>query len=134
MDKKHILIADDQESLLIAMKLILKGANYKVTTVADGQAALSFILKTKKLPDLLITDIDMPNLSGLELIDELNRRNISIPILATTAYKNIAVQKKLLHMGCKYYLEKPFGFEELLRHVNMIFEKDITNLLMKTCL
>ena len=76
MERKHILVADDERNILHGLEFILEAANYKVTTAADGQEAFEQILAAKESYspiDLLITDIRMPGLTGLQLIDELNR-------------------------------------------------------------
>lgn len=126
MTKKHILVADDEENMLHTMGFILEVANYKITTAKNGQEALRKILMAQEAGnpvDLLIADVQMPLLSGLELLDELNCLNIDIPILVITGYANKEMVRELVNKGCNGYLNKPFDEEELVKRVDMLFEQ-----------
>ena len=108
------------------MRFILEVANYKVTTAENGQEALGKILKAKnngRPVDLLITDIQMPCLTGLELIDELNSLGIDIPVLVITGYGNEELATELMRKGCDEYLDKPIDDEELVKRVAVLLEK-----------
>lgn len=123
---RHILVADDEQNTLLTMQFILEVANYKVTTAENGQEALGKILKAKdngSPVDLLITDIQMPCLTGLELIDELNRLGIDIPILVITGYGSEELVMELTRKGCNQYLGKPIDDEELAKCVSILLEK-----------
>ena len=126
MDKRHILVVDDEENALYAMEFILETADYGVTTAKNGQEALDKILAAKdngSLFDLLIADIQMPVLTGLELVDELKRLSIDVPILVITGYGSKELSDELMRKGCDGYLDKPFDDEELMKRVATIFEK-----------
>jgi len=126
MDKKHILVVDDEQNMLLAIQFILEVANYKVTTAQNGQEALNRVLEAKNSDneiELLILDIQMPCLTGIELIDELNRLDINIPILVITGYGNNKLSIELMRKGCSEYLDKPFDDEELIRRIAMLLEK-----------
>ena len=126
MDKKHILVVDDEQNMLLAIQFILEVANYKVTTAQNGQEALNRVLEAKNSGneiELLILDIQMPCLTGIELIDELNRLDINIPILVITGYGNNKLSIELMRKGCSEYLDKPFDDEELIRRIAMLLEK-----------
>ena len=126
MDKKHILLVDDEQNTLLTIQFILEVANYKVTTANNGKEALDKILEAKKSDDkidLLVLDIQMPCLTGLELIDELNRLDINIPILVITGYRNKELVIELMRKGCGEYLDKPFDDEELIKRIAMLLEK-----------
>ncbi|MBC8228246.1 response regulator [bacterium] len=126
MDKKHILVVDDEQNMLLAIQFILEVANYKVTTAQNGQEALNRVLEAKNSDneiELLILDIQMPCLTGMELIDELNRLDINIPILVITGYGNNKLSIELMRKGCSEYLDKPFDDEELIRRIAMLLEK-----------
>jgi CheY-like chemotaxis protein len=124
MDRKHILVADDQENTLLTMEFILKAANYQVTTAGNGQEALDKIIEAERSGspvDLLITDIQMPCLTGLELMDELNRAKIDIPILVITGCGNEELVIALMRKGCDGCLDKPINEEELIKRLTMLF-------------
>ncbi len=122
----HILIVDDEKDILDTMVTILEMKKYSISTASDGQEALEVIeqnLKTEKPVDILVTDIAMPKLSGTELIEEIHRRGLEIPILAITAYgtKNRVVE--LIQKHVEGYIDKPFTMDALLEKINDIAEK-----------
>ena len=126
MSRKHILVADDEQNTLMTMQFILEVANYRVTTAENGQEALDKILKSRNTDspvDLLITDIQMPGLTGLELIDELNRLKMDVSLLAITGYENCEMITELTNRGCNRYLDKPIDEEELVKCVAGLLEK-----------
>ena len=123
MSKKHILIADDEQNTLMTMQFILEVADYRVTTADNGKEALDKILVSRNANspfDLLITDVQMPGLTGLELMDELNRLKIDVPFLAITGYGNKELIAELTSKGCDKYLDKPIDEEDLVECVAML--------------
>ena len=123
MRKKHILVVDNEQNMLHTMEYILEAADYKVTTANNGQEAFEKVLAARDnniAIDLLITDIQMPGVTGLDLIYKLNRLNIDIPVFVITAYGDKGLLIELLRKGCKEYLDKPFDDEELLKRVAML--------------
>ena len=125
MSKKHILIADDEQNTLMTMQFILEVADYRVTTADNGREALDKILlssDTSSPVDLLITDIQMPGLTGLELMGELNRLKMDVPFLAITGYGDKELIAELTKSGCDKHLDKPIDEEELVECVGMLLE------------
>jgi len=126
MKKRHVLVADDELNMLRTLEFILEVAGYKVTAVQNGEQALAKIVETKNTAnaiELIITDIQMPSLNGLELIDELNRLDIHIPVFVITAYGSKDLLDELRGKGCVEYFDKPFDDDELVERVNSLFEK-----------
>ncbi len=124
--KKHIILADDEGPLRRSIKLILRQAGYKVTALADGQMALKTILDlqhTTESADLLITDLQMGGLNGIDLIDEVHKNNVQVPILVLTGYGNKDTVVQLLRKGCSEYLDKPLDPNDLLRRVEKILQQ-----------
>lgn len=122
---KHILIAEDQQSARFVLKFHLNKAGFKVTTAENGAIALKVIqdnLNTENQVDLLVTDIEMPELSGLDLYKKAIELDSKIPIIVMTAYGTKHVVVELMKMGCSEYLDKPFPTEELIGRINQIFE------------
>ena len=125
MDRKHILVADDEQNLLLSMQFVLEVADYKVTTAENGQEALDKILEAESggSPiDLLITDIQMPLLTGLELIDKLNRLQMDVPVLVITGYGSEELAAGLTRGDRNEYLDKPIDDEELVERVAVLLE------------
>ena len=78
--------------------------------------------QTGDLPiDLLILDIQMPGVTGMELLDDLNRLRIEIPVFVITGYGDKAMVVELLRRGCREYLDKPFEDQEFLCRVASCF-------------
>jgi DNA-binding response OmpR family regulator len=107
------------------MEYILRAANYDVTTLTSSSEALQemFAARKRSSPvDLLITDIQIPGLSGLELLAELRRQNIEIPTLVITADSNQNLQFELVRLRYDDILIKPFDEVELLAQVAQLLE------------
>lgn len=130
MSKRHILIADDELNMLRSLEFILEVGGYKVTGVKNGQDALDKILdanNTDSPVELIITDIQMPGLNGLELIDELDKLRIDVPVFVITAYGSTDLTKTLRDKGNIECIDKPIDDEDLLRRVQILFESRLGN-------
>ncbi len=126
MVKEHILVVDDEQNMLNTLAFILEAANYRVTTATEGREALEEIVAARDLGspiDLLITDMRLPGLTGLQLIDELNYLKMKIPTLVITAYRDRPMVLELMRAGCTDYLDKPFDYKELVRRVDRLVAK-----------
>lgn len=118
---KRILVAEDQTDIRNLLVLNLRSAGYEVTDVADGLAALA--AETARNHDLLILDLMMPGLDGLELCKTLRARGSSTPILMLTA-KSTELDRVLgLELGADDYLTKPFSLAELLARVKALLRR-----------
>lgn len=117
----HILIAEDQADIRDLIVLNLRNAGYQVTAVADGLAALAS--QTGQAFDVLILDLMMPGLDGLEVCKALRARGRSTPILMLTA-KSTELDRVLgLELGADDYLTKPFSLAELLARVKALLRR-----------
>lgn len=121
---KKIVVADDDADVLDYMNETLTQNGYRVLPAATAPQALDLLVNESPRPDLLITDIRMPGASGLDLIQELERRNIFVPVLVVTGYGDKDLLIELMRKGCKDYLDKPFVQEELLSRVYLLFERE----------
>jgi len=123
---QHILIAEDEAHARVSLSLILEGAGYGVSVASDGRQALDRILGSKDSQspvDLLILDIQMPVMNGLELLDALDEHQVSVPSLVITAFGEKDLLKTLMRKGCRDYLDKPFTPEEVLSSVESMLER-----------
>src|SRR6184192_4987562 len=114
MEPAKILVVDDERSILVLLKEALSQWGYHITTAASATEALG-VLKSE-LFDALITDIRMPEMSGLELLKEVKRQDESIEIVMMTGYPTIASAVQALKEGAYDYLSKPLILDEL-RHL-----------------
>lgn len=125
MNTRHILIAEDEMATRRSVGIILEGAGYKTSAVKNGSEALQRILalyNTHERVDLLLTDIQMGEMDGLELMDELKRRGIQVPTIVVTGYGDRATLVRLLRRGCVDYLDKPVTPGTLVSKVQSVFE------------
>ncbi|MEO9484303.1 MAG: response regulator transcription factor [Ekhidna sp.] len=119
---KHILVVDDEPNMRRGLKDNLEFEGYSVSEAQDGQDALE-ILKTVT-PDLIILDVMMPKLSGLEVCKQLRRSGDETPIILLTA-KGEEIDKVLgLEMGADDYVQKPFSVRELTARVKAILRRN----------
>lgn len=106
-----ILIVDDELNMRLVLQAMLKKEGYEVTTAANGLEALK-ILKSGQ-PDIVITDLKMPKLDGMGLLNEMIRHYPSIPVIIITAHGTIATAVDALKKGAFDYITKPFDQDEL---------------------
>jgi DNA-binding response OmpR family regulator len=117
----HILVAEDQADIRDLLVMNLRGAGYEVAAVADGAAALAS--QTEQRSDLLVLDLMMPGLDGLEVCKTLRARGHGTPILMLTA-KSTELDRVLgLELGADDYLTKPFSLAELLARVKALLRR-----------
>ncbi len=107
---EKILIVEDEESLREALAYNLKKQGYSVTTTADGKTALTLARSEK--PDLILLDVMLPGLDGIEVCRQL-RQTISTPIIMLTARDEVIDRVVGLEVGADDYLTKPFSMHEL---------------------
>ena len=117
----HILVAEDQADIRDLLVMNLRGAGYEVAAVADGAAALAS--QSEQRSDLLVLDLMMPALDGLEVCKALRARGHGTPILMLTA-KSTELDRVLgLELGADDYLTKPFSLAELLARVKALLRR-----------
>ena len=121
MPPASILVAEDQTDIRDLLVMNLRGAGYEVQAVADGTAALAS--QAERASDLLVLDLMMPGLDGLEVCKALRARGRSTPILMLTA-KSTELDRVLgLELGADDYLTKPFSLAELLARVKALLRR-----------
>lgn len=114
LKKCTVLLVDDDESIVKLMRLRLQKIFQTVKSAGNGLDALSILPSTN--PDLLITDINMPKMNGIELIREVQRIRPDLPILAVTAYNTDEYKNDLQVLGIKF-LVKPVKKEDMERAI-----------------
>jgi DNA-binding response OmpR family regulator len=117
----HILVAEDQADIRELIVLNLQQAGYEVLAVADGQAALDSQLA--RASDVLVLDLMMPKLDGLEVCKALRAKGRATPILMLTAKATELDRVLGLELGADDYLTKPFSMAELLARVKALLRR-----------
>ena len=108
--RKKVLIVDDEKGVRDSLRLLLK-AHFDVETAQDGLEALSMV--DQSCPDLILLDVIMPNLDGMETLKQLNERGKTIPVVMLTATNTVKTAVHAMKLGAVDYLNKPFDVEEL---------------------
>jgi putative nucleotidyltransferase with HDIG domain len=121
MEKEKILVIDDEELILDIAREILANMGYDVGITPDGHEGISLLSKEKFA--LLLTDIRMPDISGLEVIKQVREHNKEIPIIIITGHGTLDVAIKALKLGAQGFLLKPFTTTELRTAVTEALEK-----------
>jgi two-component system, OmpR family, KDP operon response regulator KdpE len=112
--KHRVLVVDDEPQIIRVLRTGLTSRGYDVRTAADGEEAIESFASFE--PDLVVTDLSMPNLSGLDLCRRL--RSIStVPIIVLSVKGEERTKVDALDAGADDYVTKPFGMEELLARV-----------------
>ena len=122
-DKKiSILLVEDEENLHEALRLNLELEGFDVTSAFDGVAALKSI--ENEYFDLIILDVMLPEMDGINVTETIRLRNNEVPILILSAKNSSADRVLGLKKGADDYLTKPFNLEELLLRVHKLVEKN----------
>jgi two-component system KDP operon response regulator KdpE len=113
-EKKRILVVDDEPQIARVLRTSLTGSGYEVRTADDGHAGLRVAREWQ--PDLVITDISMPNMNGVELCGQL-RAESTLPIIVLSVKGEEKTKVEALDAGADDYVTKPIGMDELLARV-----------------
>src|ERR1043165_10285512 len=120
MDKKKILIVDDDQNICVLLSILLTKKGYDTATSNCGGEALLWLARNK--PDLIILDIMMPEMDGWELYDHVRSR-YDLPVIFLTAMAQGEDAARALKMGAADYIRKPYHSEELLARVEALVYK-----------
>jgi DNA-binding NtrC family response regulator len=121
MARKAILVVDDEKSQREILEMILSGEGYDVTTASSGEAALKFVHDRRF--DLVLTDLKMTGMSGLDLLKELVAFDKSIMVILLTAHGTVDSAFEAKDLGAFAYLQKPYDREKLLETVGRALNK-----------
>ncbi len=117
---KTVMVVDDTPDIVTIVKTILEGKGYEVQSAYSGQEVFNLLSEQK--PDLIVLDIMMPQMDGLEVLTRLKGEpsTASIPVILLTAkvqYEDVLGGYK---MGADYYITKPFTSTQLLNGINLL--------------
>ena len=114
----RVLVVDDDAPILRMLERTLSAEGYDVRTAADGGSALAAV--EREVPDLVVLDVSMPGLGGLDVCRRLRNKGLALPILLLTARDAVSDRVAGLDAGADDYLVKPFAAEELLARVRAL--------------
>jgi len=110
-----ILVVDDEPEMAESTRLTLERRGHEVAVTTEGGRALELV--AADLPDLVVTDLRMPGLDGLQLLEALQSRGLDVPVIVLTGYASVDSAVEAMRKGAVDYLAKPFVPEELLLRV-----------------
>jgi len=117
----QVLVVDDDIAICEALERNLRLKGFTVQVVNDGEEAISAVETGP--PDLVVLDIGMPKIDGIQVTEYLRNRNYMMPICILSAQDEVADRVRGLEVGADDYLVKPFAFEELLARINALLRR-----------
>lgn len=118
---EKIVVIEDDPSILRGLQLNLGMEGYLVRSAADGETGLS-LARTEK-PDLVLVDVMLPRLGGLEVVRELRKEDPDLPVLILSAKGQESDKVAGLQLGADDYMVKPFGLKELLARIDALLRR-----------
>ncbi len=118
---EKILIIEDDPSILRGLQLNLGMEGYLVRSASDGETGLAMARSEK--PDLVVVDVMLPRLGGLEVVKEIRTEDPDLPVLILSAKGQESDKVAGLHLGADDYLVKPFGLKELLARIDALLRR-----------
>jgi DNA-binding response OmpR family regulator len=118
---QHILVIDDDEVLRDTISLLLEKEGFRSTLAADGKLGYEETLRSR--PDLVLADLRMPGMSGMDVCKQLRAAGSKTPIIVLSAVGEEIDKVLLLEMGADDYIVKPFGTRELLARIRAVLRR-----------
>lgn len=119
--KKSILIVDDEIHVREGLSELLQQEGFHVETAGNGKEALA--LSVNKKFDLMISDIKMPEMDGMQLLDNVQKANPDIRVIMVTAFGDVQTYLKAMQLGAHEYINKPIKLPELKRVIATIMDE-----------
>ena len=120
-----VLVIDDMPANRVLLRKVLKSAGYAVIEAVNGDEALALLEGRSLLPDLIVTDIEMPGMDGITLVDRLRHLDSPsalIPVIAASGNADELMRRNALAAGCDVFLTKPFDLSVLRREIGSLIK------------
>ena len=109
---RRILLVDDETGIVDTLRILLRGDGYDVVAALSGREALEMLPEAS--PDIVLTDIRMPGVTGLEVMSKAHEIDPETAVILMTAQASLQTAVQAVNEGAYYYLQKPFANEEVL--------------------
>lgn len=116
MDKKKVLIVDDQNGIRVLLLEVFSSEGYNTFQAANGKIALEIV--RRESPDLVLLDMKIPGMDGLEILKHIKTIDSSIKVIMMTAYGELDMIKEATDLGALMHFTKPFDIDEMRMEVN----------------
>lgn len=123
MDKKKLLIVDDQNGIRILLMEVFSSEGYDTFQAANGKLALELVVNES--PDLVLLDMKIPGMDGLEILKRIKELNTDIKVIMMTAYGELDMIKEATDLGALMHFTKPFDIDEMRVAVNTQLKKNV---------
>ena len=120
-EKKKILIVDDDQATRIKMFETLSQRQYNVISAENGAMALELLQESR--PDLVLTDLKMPEIGGMELLKKIKGSHPELPVILVTGHASVDTAVEAMRLGAHDFLIKPFQRDAILATVSLIFQE-----------
>lgn len=117
MEEKKVLIVDDQNGIRILLMEVFSSEGYRTYQAANGKLALEIV--RGESPDLVLLDMKIPGMDGLEILRHIKEVNPDIKVIMMTAYGELDMIKQASDLGALMHFTKPFDIDEMRGAVNM---------------
>lgn len=124
--KKILLVVEDNILNMELIKALLESNDYNVLEAFNSEDAMKHITTSSTEIDLILMDLQLPDKSGFEIIDQLKQDPVTkdIPIMVVTAHANLAYKNRALESGCVDYITKPIDLDNFMTVINTHFENN----------
>jgi len=119
----HLLLVDDEEEFRLATGRALKRRGFEITEAGDGTEALDKIAERR--PDLVLLDLKMPGMSGIETLQRLREREAALPVILLTGHGNLPAALAGIRLDVADLLQKPVDVDELAERIRMLLRRDL---------
>lgn len=123
MAGKRILVVDDEATIRSLLQDLLSDEGYDIVEAKTGREALSVAVQQK--PDLILTDVRLPDLTGLEVLERLKTARSTIPVVLMTAFGTSNTAIRGMQLGAMDYITKPFELDELVATIHKVLREDV---------
>jgi len=117
---KRILVVDNEKNMCTALKILLENDGYSVITSSNGREAINYLTKGGVI-DLIISDLKMPDIDGMGILNFLKETDTAIPLVLITAYGSIEVAVDAMKKGAEDFITKPFNKDGIRHIIRRIF-------------
>src|SRR6478609_9450079 len=119
---RRVLVVDDEENIRLVLKTLLKRHGYEVETADGGESALALVDTFG--PDVILTDVRMPKMGGLDLLATLKAKEYPATVIVMSAYGNIDLALEAIKAGAYDYVQKPFKNDEIVLALRKAEERE----------
>jgi len=111
MTRSRVMVVDDERAILDTVEILLRGEGFDPCVLQSGREALEKL--SEIAPDIVLTDIRMPGVTGLDILEAVRQRDPEVPVILMTAQASLQTAVKAVNQGAFYYLQKPFSNADL---------------------